>query len=352
MQVLKSLILMLVILNTTQSIAAFCDDNPNDLLCLGNNGEGILGGLGFGSGPKNNDGSEHKSNNKISLGSIFGSSSDKTDTTENNESNSFCSKNPNDLLCLSGLSDLTDEFSSDGLSLKGVENGLTNLGSSIKEGISDLGSGITEFGGNFFDGALETVSEILGNGEIFGLTKDLIKHIAKSNYHYKEALGIQTSAEIEKALVACMGEKICSSKDMDRIISLSDEILAEVEKLNKEGAKLDAKALVEFEKGNIETSKAWVQGGVVLAQFALAAQTASVSCSQIGNHSNNETPEAQMIKDIFNGVACAGSIAVIADITGSVKKFYDAIKTRGESKDLYELSKANGIQPPQESGPT
>ena len=139
---------------------------------------------------------------------------------------------------------------------------------------------------------------------------------------------------------------------MDRIISLSDEILAEVEKLNKEGAKLDAKALVEFEKGNIETSKAWVQGGVVLAQFALAAQTASVSCSQIGNHSNNETPEAQMIKDIFNGVACAGSIAVIADITGSVKKFYDAIKTRGESKDLYELSKANGIQPPQESGPT
>jgi len=345
MQVLKSILLMLVILNTTQSIAAFCDDNPNDLLCQSNIGEGILGGLGFGSGSKNNDGSENKSSNELSLGNIFGSSSENTDTTKNNGSESFCSKNPNDLLCTSGLSDLTNGFSTDGLSLKGLEDGLGNLGSSIEEGISDLGSGIADFGANFFEGALETVSEVLGNGEIFGLTKDLLKHIAKSNYHYKEALGIQTSAEIEKAFAACMGEKICSTKDMDRVVSLSDEILVEVEKLNKEGAKLDAKALKEFEKGNIETSKAWAQGGIVLAQFAIATQTATASCSAAANSDDQ-------IVQIIGGVTCLGSIAVIADITGSVNKFYGAIKARGESKDLYELSKANGIQPPQESGPS
>jgi len=344
MQGLKSLLLMLVILNTTQSIAAFCDDNPNDLLCQVNNGEGFLGGLGLSSGSNNKDGSDNSSN-ELSLGGIFGSSSEKTDTTENNELGSYCSKNPNDLLCASGLSDLTNGISTDGLSLKGLEDGLGNIGSSIEGGISDLGSGIADFGANFFEGALETVSEVLGNGEIFGLTKDLLKHIAKSNYHYKEALGIQTSAEVEKAFGACLGEKICSSKDMDRIVSLSEEILVEVEKLNKEGAKLDAKALKEFEKGNIETSKAWVQGGIVLAQFAIATQTATASCSAAANSDDQ-------IVQIIGGVTCLGSIAVIADITGSVNKFYGAIKARGESKDLYELSKANGIQPPQESGPS
>jgi len=292
--------------------ASFCDDNPNDLMCISDLG------------------SFFKSPEKV-LGD--GNSNSK-------ETSDFCEKNPNDLMCSLG-----GNFSTDDLNLDGLEDSLNNIGSNIKSGINNITSGAADFGSGFFEGALETVSEFLGNGEIYGLTKKLLGHIAKSNYHYVKALNIQIDAEIEKDFAECIGDKFCSSSSMDRIISLSPQIIKEIERINKNSEKLDAKALEDFEKGNIETSLAWSEGGIVLAQFALATQAASVSCA-IAANSNEQ------IVQILGGIACIGSIAVIADITGSVNKFYTSVKIRGESKDLYEFSKANGIQPPQESGPS
>jgi len=312
MNKLKLIILISFLFISSISIASFCDDNPNDLMC------GSLAGSLFNSPDKtSNDGS-----------------------TNSEETSDFCEKNPNDLMCSLG-----GNFSTDSLSLDGLEDGLNNIGSNIESGINNIASEVADFGGGFFEGALETVSEFLGNGEIYGLTKKLLGHIAKSNYYYVKALNIQIDAETEKDFAECIGDKFCSSSSMDRIISLSPQIIKEIERINKNSEKLDEKALKEFEKGNIETSLAWSEGGVVLAQFAIAAQAASASCAIAANSD-------EQIVQILGGVACIGSITVIADITGSVNKFYTSIKTRGESKDLYEFSKANGIQPPQESGPS
>lgn len=323
MNILKLTAIIGLFLISNISNASFCDDNPNDLMCQSGLGE-LTGGLFGSSDNKSNEVSE--SNNSAS-------------------GDSFCDDNPNDLLCQSGLSGLGDSLSTDGLSLDSLENSLNKLGSNIESKINNVSSELVNFGEGFFEGALETVSEFLGNGEIYGLTKKLLGHIVKSNYHYVKALDIQIDAETEKDFAKCLGDKFCSSGSMDRIISLSPKIIAEIERVNKNSEKLSAKALEELEKGNIETSLAWSEGAVVLAQFAIAAQTASASCSVAANSDDQLT-------QIIGGVACIGSITVIADITGSVNKFYTAIKTRGESKDLYELSKNNGIQPPQESGPS
>ena len=316
MNKLKLIILTGFLFISGTSSASLCDDNPNDLMCA--SGLGGLAGDLFKSPEKTSD-----------------------DSNSNNEETSdFCEENPNDLMCTLG-----GGFPNGSLSLEGLEDGLNNVGSNIKGGIDNIITGASDFGGGFFEGALETVSEVLGNGEIYGLTKKLLGHIVKSNYHYVKALNIQIDAEIEKDFAECIGDKFCSSSSMDRIISLSPQIIREIERINRDSEKLGAKALEEFEKGNIETSLAWSEGGIVLAQFALAAQAASVSCTAAANAD-------EQIVQIIGGIACLGSIAVIADITGSVNKFYASIKIRGESKDLYEFSKANGLQPPQKSGPS
>jgi hypothetical protein len=316
MNKLKLIILTGFLLISGTSSASLCDDNPDDLMCV--SGLGGLAGDLFKSPEKTSD--DRNSNNK--------------------ETSDFCDDNPDDLICTLG-----GGLPTGSLSLEGFEGGLSNIGSNIEDGINNVVSGVSDFGEGFFEGALETVSEFLGNGEIYGLTKKLLGHIVKSNYHYVKALNIQIDAETEKDFAECIGDKFCSSSSMDRIISLSPQIMREIERINRDSEKLSTKALEEFEKGNIETSLAWSEGGIVLAQFALAAQAASVSCTAAANSD-------EQIIQIIGGIACIGSIAVIADITGSVNKFYTSIKIRGESKDLYEFSKANGLQPPQKSGPS
>ena len=224
-----------------------------------------------------------------------------------------------------GLFDAPSDDSSEGLKLddmsSGLEEGIGDFTSSLGEGIGDLASGI--------GGGLREVSHTIGGGDILGLSKPVVRDYTLATKLFREALNIENSAEYEEAMANCMGEKVCTNDELDRISNASAEVLAEIERRKASGEMLSAESKAKFNEGLVPFARATASGGVLIAVMINAG-------SQINNCD----------ADIFSTISCVANAAVLLDILGGlqpmVSGFVDSAGT------IYDFSKSNGLEVPEE----
>ena len=224
-----------------------------------------------------------------------------------------------------GLFDAPSDDSSEGLKLddmsSGLEEGIGDFTSSLGEGIGDLASGI--------GGGLREVSHTIGGGDILGLSKPVVRDYTLATKLFREALNIENSAEYEEAIANCMGEKVCTNDELDRISNASAEVLAEIERRKASGEMLSAESKAKFNEGLVPFARATASGGVLIAVMINAG-------SQINNCD----------ADIFSTISCVANAAVLLDILGGlqpmVSGFVDSAGT------IYDFSKSNGLEVPEE----
>jgi hypothetical protein len=219
-------------------------------------------------------------------------------------------------------SDGSDGFSLDGLT-SGLEGGISDLSSGLEKGLGDLSSGI--------GGGLRDASQALGGGEILGLSQPVVRDFTLATKLFREALDIENSAEYEEAMANCMGEKVCTNDELDKISNASAEVLAEIERRKASGEGLSAEAKAKFNEGLVPFARATASGGVLIAVMINAG-------SQINNCDSN----------IFAAISCVANAAVVIDILGGlqpmVSGFMDSAGT------IYDFSKSNGLEVPEEEG--
>lgn len=219
-------------------------------------------------------------------------------------------------------SDGSEGFKLDGLT-SGFEEGVGDFGSVLGEGIGDLASGI--------GGGLREVSHTIGGGDILGLSKPVVRDYTLATKLFREALNIENSAEYEEAMANCMGEKVCTNDELDRISNASAEVLAEIERRKASGEMLSAESKAKFNEGLVPFARATASGGVLIAVMINAG-------SQINNCD----------ADIFSTISCVANAAILLDILGGlqpmVSGFVDSAGT------IYDFSKSNGLEVPEEEG--
>jgi hypothetical protein len=219
-------------------------------------------------------------------------------------------------------SDGSEGFSLDGLT-SGLEGGISDLTSGLEGGLGDLSSGI--------GGGLREASQALGGGEILGLSQPVVRDFTLATKLFREALDIENSAEYEEAMANCMGEKVCTNDELDKISNASKEVLAEIERRKASGEELSAEAKAKFNEGLVPFVRATTGGTVLIAVMINAG-------SQIQDCDAN----------IFAAISCVANAAVVIDILGGlqpmVSGFMDSAGT------IYEFSESNGIEVPEEEG--
>ena len=235
-----------------------------------------------------------------------------------------------------GLFDAPSDDSSEGLKLddmsSGLEEGIGDFTSSLGEGIGDftssLGEGIGDLASGI-GGGLREVSHTIGGGDILGLSKPVVRDYTLATKLFREALNIENSAEYEEAIANCMGEKVCTNDELDRISNASAEVLAEIERRKASGEMLSAESKAKFNEGLVPFARATASGGVLIAVMINAG-------SQINNCD----------ADIFSTISCVANAAVLLDILGGlqpmVSGFVDSAGT------IYDFSKSNGLEVPEE----
>jgi hypothetical protein len=273
-------------------------------------------------GDSNSSDTENSKTNELDLdglasgfGSLFEApNNDNSSDTENSKTNEL------DLDGLaSGVGSLFSSPKSDGsegFSLDGLTSGLEG-------GLGDLSSGI--------GGGLRDASQALGGGEILGLSQPVVRDFTLATKLFREALDIENSAEYEEAMANCMGEKVCTNDELDKISNASAEVLAEIERRKASGEELSAEAKAKFNEGLVPFARATASGGVLIAVMINAG-------SQINNCDSN----------IFAAISCVANAAVVIDILGGlqpmVSGFMDSAGT------IYDFSKSNGLEVPEEEG--
>ncbi|MDB3869686.1 hypothetical protein N9351_02370 [Candidatus Thioglobus sp.] len=208
---------------------------------------------------------------------------------------------------------------SDGDSVEGFS--LDGLTSGLEAGLGDLTSGA----GDVF----REVSNAAGGGEILGLSKPVVNDFTLATKIFREALEIENSAEMEKVMASCLGEKVCSNDELEKISNASAEVIAEIERRKASGEGMSAEAKAKFQEGLVPFARGTATGGVLIAVMVNAG-------SQINNCDS----------DPFAMVACLANAAVVIDILGGlqpmVSGFMDSAGT------IYDFSESNGIKVPEE----
>ena len=284
-------------------------------------------------GDSNSSDTETSNTEELDLDGLVSGFGDLFDAPKNDNSSDTETSNTEELNLdglvsgLGGLFDSPESDGSEGFSLdsltSGLEGGISDLTSGLEGGLGDLSSGI--------GGGLREASQALGGGEILGLSQPVVRDFTLATKLFREALDIENSAEYEEAMANCMGEKVCTNDELEKISNASKEVMAEIERRKASGEELSAEAKAKFNEGLVPFVRATAGGTVLVAVMINAG-------SQIQNCDAN----------VFAAISCLANAAIVIDILGGlqpmVSGFMDSAGT------IYEFSESNGIEVPEEEG--